>query len=139
MMLKNENAVLDGAGCAIGSTVARAFAREGANVFLPGRNLASVSATAKEIVATGGTAQAAQVDALDEAAADDRISEVVKKAGMVDISCNAITPIPQLGTQGIPIAQLSVESFRAPTTAYMRSYFLTARSPRGVWSRIGQA
>ena len=32
------------------------------------------------------------------------------------------------GTQGIPIAELSVESFTAPITAYMRSYFLTARA-----------
>ena len=55
MMLKNKNAVIYGAGGTIGGTVAKAFAREGARVFLTGRNLASVSAIAEEIVAGGGT------------------------------------------------------------------------------------
>lgn len=128
MSLKDKTAVIYGAGGAIGGAVARAFAKEGAKVFLTGRNLASVAATAKEIVAAGGRAEAAQVDALDEAAVEDHISEVVNKAGTIDISFNAITPVPQPGTQGIPIAQLSVESFTAPITAYMRSYFLTARA-----------
>ena len=128
MKLKNKNAVIYGAGGAIGSTVAKAFAREGAKVFLTGRNLASVATTAGEIIAAGGTAEAAQVDALDEGPVEGHIAAVVEKAGTVDISFNAITPIPQPGTQGIPIAQLPVESFIAPITAYMRSYFLTARA-----------
>ena len=128
MLLKNKTAVIYGAGGAIGGAVARAFAREGAKVFLTGRNLASVAATAKEIVSAGGAAEAAQVDALDENAVEDHLAEAVKKAGAIDISFNAITPVPQPGTQGIPIAQLSVESFTAPITAYMRSYFLTARA-----------
>jgi NAD(P)-dependent dehydrogenase (short-subunit alcohol dehydrogenase family) len=128
MILKNKNAVIYGAGGAIGSAVAQAFAREGARVFLTGRNLASVAATAKDIGAAGGVAETAQVDALDEHAVEEHIGAVVKQAGTIDISFNAITPVPQPGTQGIPIAQLPVESFTAPITAYMRSYFLTARA-----------
>jgi NAD(P)-dependent dehydrogenase (short-subunit alcohol dehydrogenase family) len=128
MILKNKNAVIYGAGGAIGGAVARAFAREGARVFLTGRNLASVAATAKDIGAAGGVAETAQVDALDEHAVEKHIGAVVKQAGTIDISFNAITPVPQPGTQGIPIAQLPVESFTAPITAYMRSYFLTARA-----------
>jgi NAD(P)-dependent dehydrogenase (short-subunit alcohol dehydrogenase family) len=68
------------------------------------------------------------VDALDERAVDEHIATVVEKAGAVDVSFNAITPVPQPGTQGIPIAELTVDSFTAPITAYMRSYFLTARA-----------
>jgi NAD(P)-dependent dehydrogenase (short-subunit alcohol dehydrogenase family) len=126
MLLKNKNAVIYGAG-AIGSTVAKAFAKEGAKVFLTGRNLASVSATAKDIVAAGGAAEATQVDALDERSVEEHIAAVVKKAGTIDISFNAIG-IPQPGIQGIPLAELAVESFMAPITAYMRSHFLTARA-----------
>jgi NAD(P)-dependent dehydrogenase (short-subunit alcohol dehydrogenase family) len=37
MMLKNKVAVIYGAGGAVGSAVARAFAREGAKLFLTGR------------------------------------------------------------------------------------------------------
>lgn len=128
MLLDNKTTVIYGAGGAVGGAVARAFAREGARVFLTGRNLASVTTTAKDIIAAGGAAETAQLDALDERAVEEHIAAVVKKAGAVDVSFNAITPVPQPGTQGIPIAELSVESFTAPITAYMRSYFLTARA-----------
>ncbi len=128
MLLENKTTVIYGAGGAIGGAVARAFAREGAKLFLTGRNLASVTTTAKDIIAAGGAAEVAQVDALDERAVEEHIAAVIKKAGTIDVSFNAITPIPQPGTQGIPIVELSVESFLAPITAYMRSYFLSARA-----------
>jgi hypothetical protein len=49
MMLKDKVAVIYGAGGAIGSAVARAFAREGAKLFLTGLRLAPVEAVAKEV------------------------------------------------------------------------------------------
>ena len=49
MMLRDKVAVVYGAGGGIGGAVARAFAREGARVFLTGRDLASVEIVAKEI------------------------------------------------------------------------------------------
>ncbi len=128
MLLKNKNAVIYGAGGAVGGAVARAFGREGARLFLTGRNLASVDKVAKDILAAGGVAETAQVDALDEQAVENHASAVVKKAGSIDISFNAITPVPQPGTQGIPIAQLSVESFTAAINGYARTHFLTARA-----------
>jgi NAD(P)-dependent dehydrogenase (short-subunit alcohol dehydrogenase family) len=128
MLLEEKIAVVYGAGGAVGGAVARAFAREGARVFLTGRSLTAVDATAKDIQGAGGKAQTAKVDALDERAVEEHIDAVVKSAGRVDISFNAITPVPQPGTQGIPIADLSVESFTAPITAYLRSHFLTARA-----------
>lgn len=51
MLLENKNAVIYGAGGAIGGAVARAFAREGARVFLAGRTLANAESVAKEISA----------------------------------------------------------------------------------------
>ena len=68
MMLENKVAVIYGAGGAIGGAVARAFAQEGAELFLTGHTLAPVEAVAKSIVSTGGSAEAAEVDALDEQA-----------------------------------------------------------------------
>jgi NADP-dependent 3-hydroxy acid dehydrogenase YdfG len=49
MLLERKHAVICGAGGAIGGTVARAFAREGARVFLAGRTLATLDAVAREI------------------------------------------------------------------------------------------
>jgi NAD(P)-dependent dehydrogenase (short-subunit alcohol dehydrogenase family) len=128
MMLKNKNAVVYGAGGAVGGAVSRAFAREGARVFLTGRHLAAVEEVAKDIRAAGGFAETAEVDALNEENVESHAGAMVRNSGSLDISFNAITPIPQPGTQGIPIAQLSAESFTAPITAYMRSQFLTARA-----------
>ena len=127
MLLTNKNAVIYGAAGAIGGAIARAFAREGARVFLTGRHLASVEAVAREITASGGTASAAQVDALDERAIEQHMSTVVAQAGGIDISINAIA-IPQRGIQGIPLVELSLESFALPITTYMQSHFLTTRA-----------
>jgi NAD(P)-dependent dehydrogenase (short-subunit alcohol dehydrogenase family) len=125
-MLKNKVAVIYGAGGAIGSAVARAFAREGAKVFLTGRKRAPVEAVGKDIVAAGGFAEAAEVDALDEQAVDKHLQSLIDKAGRVHISFNAVG-IPDAKILGVPLVDLGVEQFSLPITAYTRSYFLTAR------------
>ncbi len=126
MMLKDKVAVIYGAGGAIGGTVALAFAREGAKLFLTGRHLASVAAVAKDIVRAGGSAEAAEVDVLDEQTVDKHLQSVIEKAGRVDISFNAVG-IPDTNILGVPLVELDVEQFSQPTTTYTRSYFLTAR------------
>jgi len=128
MLLRDKTAIIYGAGGAVGTAVARAFAREGAVVHVTGRSLAVVEALAKQIAADGGKAQAALVDALDENAIDRHVDAVVGSGGRIDVSFNAITPVPQPGTQGIPIAALPVDSFVAPITLYLRTHFLTARA-----------
>jgi len=126
MLLKNKVAVIYGAGGAIGSAVARAFAREGAKLFLTGRHRARVEVVAKEIVSAGGSAEAAEVDALDEQAVGKHLQSVIDKAGRVDISFNAVG-IPNAKILGVPLVELNVEQFSLPITAYATSYFLTAR------------
>ena len=125
-MLKNKVAVIYGAGGAIGGAVARAFAREGAKLFLTGRLRAPVEAVARDIVSAGGTAEAAAVDALDERAIDEHLQSVIEKAGRVDVSFNAIG-IPDAEIVGVPLVELDVEKFSRPIAAYTTSYFLTAR------------
>jgi NAD(P)-dependent dehydrogenase (short-subunit alcohol dehydrogenase family) len=66
MVLEHKVAVIYGAGGPIGGAVARAFAREGARVFLAGRTKAKLDALAGAIRAAGGVADTAVVDALDE-------------------------------------------------------------------------
>jgi len=118
MILQDKVAVIYGAGGAIGSAVARAFAGEGAKVFLTGRLKADVQVVAKDIVAAGGSAEAAEVDALDEPAVDRHLLSVLDKAGRVDISFNAIG-IPDTRILGVPLAELDTETFspcRSPPT-----------------------
>jgi NAD(P)-dependent dehydrogenase (short-subunit alcohol dehydrogenase family) len=121
-MLKDKVAVIYGAGGAIGGAIARAFASEGADLFLTGRRLASVEDVAKGL----GSAEAAEVDALDEQAVDEHLQSVMDKAGRVDISFNAVG-IPDTKILGVPLVQLDVEQFSLPIATYVTSYFLTAR------------
>jgi NAD(P)-dependent dehydrogenase (short-subunit alcohol dehydrogenase family) len=125
-MLKNKIAIIYGASGAIGGAVSRAFAHEGARVFLTGRDLESVGAVANDIVSAGGSAVAAEVDALDEQAVDDHLQSVVDAAGGVDISFNAVG-IPNAQILGVPLTDLDLERFTMPITSYTKSYFLTAR------------
>ena len=126
MMLKDEVAVIYGAGGAIGGAVARALAREGAKLFLTGHIRAPVEVVAKDVASAGGSAEAAEVDALDEQAVDKHLLSVIDKAGRVDISINAVG-ISNTKILGVPLLDLDLEQFSRPITNYARSYFLTAR------------
>ena len=125
-MLNGKVAVIYGAGGAIGGAVARAFAREGARLFLTGRYLAPVVAVAGEVVSAGGSAEAAEVDALDEHAVDQHLQSVMDSAGRLDISFNAVG-VPDANILGVPLVELELEQFSLPITTYTTSYFLTAR------------
>ena len=126
MMLQNKAAVIYGAGGAIGGAVARAFAREGARLFLAGRQRASVEAVAKDVLSAGGSAEAAEVDALDQRAIDRHLQSVIDNAGRIDIAFNAVG-IPGSKILGVPLVELDVEHFALPIATYATSYFLIAR------------
>ena len=132
MLLENKNAVIYGAGGAIGGAVARAFAREGARVFLTGRRLSTVNVVVEQISDAGGKVEADQVDALDEQAVEKHVGAVVRKAGKIDISFNAIgipaTEVARQGMQGIPFTALPLEAFSLPLTTYPRAHFVTAKA-----------
>jgi 3-oxoacyl-[acyl-carrier protein] reductase len=125
MLLQNKNAVIYGAGGFIGGAVARAFAREGAKVHLAGRTLAKLDRVAADIRAAGGTAEPAQVEALDEQAVNRFVDDVAAGAGSVDISFNVIS---SRDVQGTPLVEMSVGDFMQPITTVLRSHFLTGRA-----------
>jgi NAD(P)-dependent dehydrogenase (short-subunit alcohol dehydrogenase family) len=125
MLLQNKNAVIYGGGGAIGGAVARAFSREGANVFLAGRTLAKLDQVTREISAAGGMVEAAEVDALDEKAIDKHADAVAAKAGGIDIALNAVGI---LHVQGTPFAELSFQDYTHPITAYTRTNVLTVKA-----------
>ena len=125
MLLEQKNAVIYGAGGAIGGAVARAFAREGARVFLAGRTYAPVAAVAEEISAAGGLAQAAEVDALDEAAVEAHLAAVASEVGRIDVSFNAIG---MEDVQGPRLLDMTLDDFAKPVIKAARTQFLTARA-----------
>ena len=125
MLLENKNAMVYGGGGSVGGAVARAYAREGARVFLAGRTLATLDRVAEEIRSAGGVAETAQVDALDEQAVDQHAYAVAEKAGGIDVSFNAIMNDDVHGT---PLIEMPFEHFARPITKAMRNQFLTARA-----------
>jgi 3-oxoacyl-[acyl-carrier protein] reductase len=124
MLLTNKNAVIYGAGGSIGSTVARAFAREGANVYLAGRTLAKLDPVVQAIIGAGGKAEAAHVDALDPQAIEQHLDAIVQQAGRIDISFNAIWIRGDL--QGTPLIQMPWENVTTPVVTGVKTHFLTA-------------
>ena len=123
MLLEQKTAVIYGAGGAIGSAVARAFAREGARVFLAGRTRPPLDALAREIAQAGGVAQAASVDALDTRAVEEHLNAIVAQTGRIDISFNAIA---SKADQGDPLVEMSVDAFTLGIIDAMQTQFVTS-------------
>jgi 3-oxoacyl-[acyl-carrier protein] reductase len=128
LLLHDKVAVIFGAGGTTGSQVAREFSKEGATVFLSGRHLSSVESAAKDIRASQGKAEAAEVDALNEGAVNAYLDDVVKQVGKVDIVFNAMGLQPDEYDNGKATIELSYEKFMIPITTYTASNFLTSRA-----------
>jgi 3-oxoacyl-[acyl-carrier protein] reductase len=124
-LLPGRNAVIYGGGGAIGGAVARAFAREGARVFLAGRTQGPLDLVAGDIRAAGGTADTALVDALNEAAVDAHADAIVAEAGSLDVTLNVVN---HGDVQGTPLAEMSVADFEAPVVTGLRTNFITTRA-----------
>lgn len=124
--LENKIAVIYGNG-AVGTTVAKSFAREGAQVYLAGRTLSKLEAVSQQIISTGGIIEVAQVDAMDEESVERHMEDLIRKSGKIDISFNAIG-LPQTGYQGTALIELSLKNFLHPIASYSQSHFITAKA-----------
>ena len=125
MLLEGKNAVIYGGGGSIGGAVARTFAREGARVFLAGRTREPLEAVAADVRAAGGSAEVAELDALDEQAVDEHAQAVVSQAGSIDVSFNLVS---RGDIQGIPLVEMAVEDFTRPITTGITANFISARA-----------
>lgn len=125
MLLEGKNAVIYGAAGSIGGAVSRAFAGEGARVFLAGRTKDTLDAVAGEIRAAGGAAEAAVVDVLDERAVDEHAEAIASEAGGIDISFNAISHPSKHGT---PLHEMELDGFFEEVRVAVTTTFFTARA-----------
>jgi NAD(P)-dependent dehydrogenase (short-subunit alcohol dehydrogenase family) len=124
-LLKGKNAIVYGAGGGIGRGVARTFAREGARVFLAGRTRASLEAVARDITRTGGQADVAVVDTLDEEQVAEHARKVADLVESLDVSFNLVS---RGDVQGIPLVDMTLADFLQPITAGVTTNFITARA-----------
>lgn len=133
-MLQHKNAVIYGAGGSLGGAIAKALANAGATIFLTGRTSAPLEKIANEIHASGGKADVAIVDAMNEEAINSHLEKMVQQAGSVDISFNTT------GTdvvQNIPLTSMKVNDYIHPITHMMQTRFLTAVAAGKVMMKQG--
>lgn len=122
MLLEGRNAIVYGGGGAVGGAVARAFAREGARVFLAGRTAAKVEAVAGEIRAAGGRADFATLDATDREAVEAHLAGIGERFGPVRAMFNAI----EWGTtQGDVLTDMVLEDMLRPVRTSLTTWFVT--------------
>jgi len=125
-VLQGRTAIVFGAGGSVGAAVAGEFAAEGAEVFLAGRNPASIDSVLRQIAASGGKAHAATLNTLDEASVSSYVNEVVSRSGKIDIVLDVVGPRAREYGNGKNAVELPIEEFMVPLTTMVRSRFITA-------------
>lgn len=122
-LLDAKVAVIYGAGGALGSAFAAAFASEGATVVLAGRRPQPLERVAAQLARTGGRAEIAPVDALDPAAVERHAAAIEARLGRIDVSVNLV----DLGeAQGVRLVDMPLPAFAHAIETAVRAHFLTA-------------
>lgn len=125
MLLQDKVVVVFGGSGAIGSTVAKAMAREGAQVHLAARNPATLDRVADDIRATGGRAETVIVDALDEQATLGRMAQLAQQTGGIDVVVNATG---FMHDQGKGITDLTLAEFRQGFDPFLTALFTISKA-----------
>ena len=134
MLLDQTTAIIYGASGAIGSAVALAYARAGANVHLAARTEATLDVVAQRIRTEGGTAHVARVDVLDRAAVRRHASAVAAASGGIDVCFNATS---NDDVQGTPLLDMQFEDFVRPVSKAVTAHFNVATAVGREMTRRG--
>jgi len=136
VLLEAKTAIVYGAAGAIGSRVARAYAREGAVVHLVGRTGHSLETIADEIRRAGGTVHATTLDVLDLGAVE-RHAHAVAGDGGIDVCFNAVS---NHDIQGTPLVDMRCDAVLGPVEKAVTAHFnIATASGRHMMRRGGGA
>jgi NAD(P)-dependent dehydrogenase (short-subunit alcohol dehydrogenase family) len=138
--LSGKVAVVTGGSRGIGKAIARALAREGADVALIARDMEVADATAREVAqATSRTVRAYRADTGEDAAVRDVFAQIAKDFGRLDILVNAAA---QPGGQAPPpkLAEIADENFWPDMNVKVLGYLRCAReaAPHMIKQRWGR-
>jgi 3-oxoacyl-[acyl-carrier protein] reductase len=118
MLLKNRTAIVHGGSGAIGTAVAQAYAREGAEVHLTGRTREPLEEVAHRIGDAGGIAHVAVLDAEDRDAVDQHAAAVADRSHGIDVCFNATS---NDDVQGTPLLEMPVSDVLQPVAKAVTS------------------
>ncbi|MBI4354929.1 MAG: SDR family NAD(P)-dependent oxidoreductase [Candidatus Omnitrophica bacterium] len=118
--LKNQVAIVTGAGRGLGKAVAKAFAYEGAKVILVSRTIMELEAVAKEIRQAGGEAAAVRADVSQERDVDRLIVRTLELFGTADILVNNAGILTPKG----PIQSIKITDWEQTMAVNLRGPFL---------------
>lgn len=107
-MLENKVVVISGVGPALGTTLARRCAEEGADVVLAARTVERLEDVAKQVADLGRRAVAIGTDITDEAQVDNLVKQTLDAYGKVDVLINNAFKVPSMK----PFANTSFEHIR---------------------------
>jgi NAD(P)-dependent dehydrogenase (short-subunit alcohol dehydrogenase family) len=121
--LDGRIAIVTGAGSGIGKATAKRMAAEGAHVIVNDINEATASATADEIRAAGGRADAHACDVTDSAAVNAMVDEAVHQHGRLDILHNNAG-----GGLTVPMMEITDEHYQRDIALNQFSVFYGIRA-----------
>jgi 3-oxoacyl-[acyl-carrier protein] reductase len=134
MLLENRTAVIYGAAGAVGGAIARAFARDGAIVYLAGRTREPLERLATAIDREGHSARVAPVDASDAGAVERHAEDIMKQTNGIDVSVNVVG----LGdVQGTALTAIEPAQFIQPIAVAMHTHLLTTTAAARRMSKRG--
>ncbi len=121
-VLSGKTAIITGGASGIGLAIARAFAQQGAVVFIVDQNEAGATVAAQHIVASGGSAQAQGCDVSDSQSVRTAFDSILHQ-GPVQILVNC-AGIAHVGTAG----STSEEDFDRILRINVRGVYLCTRA-----------
>ena len=107
-MLENKVVVISGVGPALGTTLARRCAEDGADLVLAARTVERLEDVAKQVTDLGRRAVAIGTDITDEAQVDNLVKQTLDAYGKVDVLINNAFKVPSMK----PFANTSFDHIR---------------------------
>jgi NAD(P)-dependent dehydrogenase (short-subunit alcohol dehydrogenase family) len=107
-LLKDRVVVISGVGPALGTTLARRCAEQGADLVLAARTVERLDDVAKQITDLGRGAVSVGTDITDEAQVSNLVEESLKAYGKVDVLINNAFRVPSMR----PLADTTFEHMR---------------------------
>lgn len=107
-LLENKVVVISGVGPALGTTLARRCAEEGADLVLAARTVGRLEDVAKQVTDLGRRALSVGTDITDETQVDNLVKETLAAYGKVDVLINNAFKVPSMK----PFANTSFDHIR---------------------------